>query len=254
MFTKIDTARSYYRETMALMVRSGYRISIETDMGEWKYIMQTAPATTAVSSMFDPAKANFQPGDAFWLRVSNENAETVAIICDRLIETEDFVSFVEDTGMFAAPYERHEIDIRLAGKIGHAGGLWVHPKARKTGLSWVLPRIVRALSVMHWGVDRHCGIILTGLAEAGFASRIYGFSRSWLALSGDSFRPTGKAEGLLVIDINADEIARQQAFELERIVDHGAQNLVDIATIGRERHDKPAVSEPFAARAGVNFG
>lgn len=253
MLNKIDTARSYYRESISLIVRSGYRISIENDMEEWKYIMQTAPATTAISSMFDPAKAKFQPGDAFWLRVSNENAETVAIICDRLIETEDFVGFVEGTGMFAAPYDRHELDSRLAGKIGHAGGLWVHPKARKTGLSWVLPRLVRALSVMHWGVDRHCGIILTGLADAGFANRIYGFSRSWLALSG-AFRPTGKSEGLFVIDIDADEIAGQQALELERIVDYGAQNLVDVATIGRERHYQPAVSEPLAAGAGVNFG
>lgn len=253
MFKRIDTARSYYRETMALIVRSGYRISIENDMGEWKHIMQTAPGTALVSGMFDPAKADFQPGDAFWLRVSNENAETVAIICDRLIETDDFVGFVEDTKMFAAPYERHAMDARLAGKIGHAGGLWVHPKARKTGLSWVLPRIVRALSVMHWGVDRHCGLLQTGIEGAGFASRIYGFSRSWLALSGDAFRPTGKAERLFVIDIDADEIAGQQALELERIVDHGAQNLVDVATIGRERRDQPAVSEPLAARAGVNF-
>ncbi|UUX48729.1 hypothetical protein NUH88_15100 [Nisaea acidiphila] len=253
MLNKIDTARSYYRETMSLLVRSGYRISIENDMGEWKHIMQTAPATTAVSSMFDPAKAEFLPGDAFWLRVSNKNAQTVAIICDRLIETEDFVGFVEGTGMFAAPYERHELGTRLTGKIGHAGGLWVHPKARKTGLSWVLPRLVRALSVMHWGVDRHCGIILTGLANAGFANRIYGFSRSWLALSG-AFRPTGQADGLFVIDINADEIAGQQAFELESIMDNRAQNLVDVATIGRERHHQPAVREPLAAGAGVNFG
>lgn len=254
MTSNIDTARTYYRETMALLVRSGFRISIENDMSIWKHIMQTAPATTLVSSMFDPAEANFLPGDAFWLRVSNMNAETVAIICDRLIETEDFVSFVEGAGMFAAPYARYELDTRLTGRIGHAGGLWVHPKARKTGLSWVLPRIVRALSVMHWGVDRHCGLILTGLADAGFASHIYGFPRSWLAFSGDAFRPTGKAERLFVIDIDSDEIAGQQAFELERIMDNGAQNLVDVATIGRERNDQPAVGEPLTARAGVNFG
>lgn len=250
----IETARSYYREMMALVVRSGYRISIESDMRQWKKIMQTAPGTVGVSTLFDPDKADFSPADAFWLRVSNEQAETVAIICDRLIETTDFVRSVEATGMFAAPFDRHPINATLSGKIGHAGGLWVHPKSRKVGLSWALPRIIRSLSVMHWGVDRHCGIILTGLADAGFGSHIYGFPRGWLALSGNQFRPTGKEERLFVIDIDAAEIAGQQSVELDRLVNHGAENLVDIATIGRKRHDKPAISEPVTAGARMNFG
>lgn len=254
MQTHIETARSYYREMMALIVRSGYRISIENDMRQWKHIMQTGPATVGVSSIFDPDKADYEPADAFWLRVSNEQAETVAIICDRLVQTPDFVDFVEETGMFAAPYIRHPLDATLSGKIGHAGGLWVHPNSRKTGLSWALPRLVRALSVIHWGVDRHCGIILTGLADAGFGNHIYGFPRSWLALSGGDFRPTGKEERLFVIDIDADEIAGQQTFELKRIMDDGAQDLIDVAAIGRKRHDQAAVREPLPADRRMNFG
>lgn len=253
MQSHIETARSYYREMMTLIVRSGYRISIENDMRQWKHIMQTAPAAAGVSSIFDPEKADYQPADAFWLRVSNEQAETVAIICDRLVQTSDFIGFVEETGMFAEPYIRHPLEEKLSGNIGHAGGLWIHPNSRKTGLSWALPRLIRSLSVIHWGVDRHCGIILTGLAKAGFGSHIYGFPRSWLALSGGDFRPTGQEERLFIIDIDASEIARQQTLELERFMDHGAENLVDVAAIGRQRHDQTPVSEPLPARRRMNF-
>ncbi|MEP0478074.1 MULTISPECIES: hypothetical protein [Alphaproteobacteria] len=253
MQAHIETARSFYREMMTLIVRSGYRISIESDMTEWKRIMLGAPATTAVSSMFDPDKADYLPSDAFWLRVSNKNAETIAIICDRIIETDDFVGFVKETGMFAEPCTRHAIKMDLSGKIGHAGGLWVHPKARKTGLSQSLPRLVRALSVIHWGVDRHCGIILSGLHDKGFGAGVYGFEREWLGLSGD-FRLTGKADRIYFIDINAEEIARQQALELDCLMNHGTKNLVDFSAICGQGHDQAAVSVPLTNRARMNLG
>ena len=83
---------------------------------------------------------------------------------------------------YAEPTESQRIELvrdlpfgRFTGRIGCAGGLWVHPRARKQGLSWLLPRLVRSYSIQFWDVDRHCAVVVESTRSSGLVEKAYGF-------------------------------------------------------------------------------
>lgn len=250
-------AQRYMTESIGLVRRSGYQMSLNFDMAGWAALMRSAPKITIVSPTFDPEQSDLRPGEAFWLQVCDELG-AAACIADRLLVTDDFVRSEVATGRiwYARPTEEDRPGLsdtvpvgRFGGRVGHAGGLWVHPRRRKDGLSWLLPRFMRALSIFYWDVDRHCGMAFAGLHDSGLSARAYGFPESHVMIEGHY--PPMKADArVFLLHIDRDQIVSQFEDDLARMTD-GEPTLHDVATIVTNQVQKPAPSVAVAQAGAI---
>ena len=256
MATHIELAQRYLTESIALLQRSGYRLSLNFDLGGWATLLRSAPKIGIVNPTFDPAHSALKPNEAFWLQL-NDDVGVAACIADRLFVTDDFVGGELASGRlwYAAPADADRPALlpgvplgRFTGRVGHAGGLWVHPRRRKDGLSWLLPRPVRALSIINWSVDRHCGLVFEGIHDSGLSAQAYGFPESHVVVE-CYFPPTRSDARVFVIHIDLEQIAAQFEDDLGRMTDGNCQ-MRDVATIVGQRVHEPMVGARVVKMGG----
>ncbi len=214
MTNHLELAQRYMTESIGLLQRSGYRLSLNFDLSGWAALLRAAPKIGIVNPTFDPSSSDLRPNEALWLQV-NDDAGVAACVADRLFVTDDFVGCELASGRlwYARPGDDDRPELlptapigRYAGRIGYAGGLWIHPRRRKDGLSWLLPRLVRALSIINWSVDRHCGLVFEGIHDSGLSAQAYGFPESHMVVEG-YFPPVRGTARVFVIHIDRDQIA-----------------------------------------------
>ena len=93
----------------------------------------------------------------------------------------------------------------ISGRVGHEGGLWIHPEFRKQGLSVILPHLNRAFCLREWDVDWQTGIVHRGIAERGLARYAYGFPH--LVQCSTGYLPvTGKVDPLYLVYLSKAEL------------------------------------------------
>ncbi|MBU0726217.1 MAG: hypothetical protein KJ904_06250 [Alphaproteobacteria bacterium] len=197
--------------------RLGLSLTVETDMSAWVQVMRNAPKMSAVNPTFDPSQSHLHPGNSFWLRVT-DNGETIACISNRLFITEDYISLKRSLRLW---YDLKPVLIRepinvvigdhvphISGRVGHHGGLWVHPDWRGHGLAGLLPRLTRALSMRHFDVDWHCGIALKPIAARGLPLKAYGYPHMDLCIDG-YFPVTDQQEEIYMGWITRPEMLKQ---------------------------------------------
>jgi len=256
MTSHLELAQRYMTESIGLLQRSGYRLSLNFDLAGWAALLRSAPRIGIVNPTFDPAHSDLKPNEAFWLQL-NDDVGIAACIADRLFITDDFVAGELATGRvwYARPGDGDQPELlpgaplgRYTGRVGHAGGLWVHPRRRKDGLSWLLPRLVRALSIMNWSVDRHCGLVFEGIHDSGLSAHAYGFPESHMVVEG-YFPPVRGTARVFVIHIDRDQIAEQFEADLVRMTDGDCQ-MRDVATIVGQRVHEPVVRPRVAQMGG----
>lgn len=247
MTNHLELAQRYMTESIGLLQRSGYRLSLIFDLSGWAALLRAAPKIGIVNPTFDPAHSDLKPNEAFWLQL-NDDSGVAACIADRLFVTDDFISREIATGhvWYAHPGGGDQPEMlptapfgRYGGRVGHAGGLWVHPRRRKDGLSWLLPRLVRALSIINWSVDRHCGLVFEGIHDSGLSAQAYGFPESHMIVEG-YFPPVRGDARVFVIHIDREQIAAQFEEDLIRMTDGDCQ-MRDVATIVGQRVHEPVV-------------
>ncbi|MCH2393135.1 hypothetical protein [Oceanibaculum sp.] len=215
-YDNIQAVISLYLDSLEGM---GLELTVETDMAGWADVMRSAPKMSAVNPTFDPDKSYLHPGNSFWIRLRHDD-ETVACIANRLFVTEDYIGLKRSLRLW---YDLKPVLIRepmalmlpedvphISGRIGHHGGLWVHPDWRGNGLAGTLPRLTRALSMRHFDVDWHCGIALKPIADRGLPLKAYGYPHMDLCLEG-FFPVTGKYEQIYMGWITRPEILKQFA-------------------------------------------
>lgn len=256
MANHLELAQRYMTESIGLLQRSGYRMSLNFDLSGWAALLRAAPKIGIVNPTFDPASSDLKPNEAFWLQLNDEYG-VAACIADRLFVTDDFVTgeigsghlWYAHPGADDRPTLLPEAPVgRYSGRVGHAGGLWVHPRRRKDGLSWLLPRLVRALSIINWSVDRHCGMVFEGIHDSGLSAQAYGFPESHVVVEG-YFPPTRADARVFVIHIDREQIAAQFEEDLVRMTDGHCQ-MRDVATIVGQRVQQPMVSARVAQMGG----
>lgn len=256
MASHLELAQRYMTESIGLLQRSGYRLSLNFDLSGWAALLRSAPKIGIVNPTFDPAHSDLRANEAFWLQL-NDEVGVAACIADRLFRTDDFVANELATGRvwYASPGEgaRPELlpDVplgRYTGRVGHAGGLWVHPRRRKDGLSWILPRLVRALSIINWSVDRHCGLVFEGIHDSGLSAQAYGFPELHAVVEG-YFPPTRADARVFVIHIDLDQIVAQFEDDLVRMTDRHCE-MRDVATIVGQRVHQPMVGAGVVQMGG----
>ena len=244
---------AYVAASVDLLKRSGFNVVLRTDLAAWRSVVMNGGYKT--NPTFDPDLNALGGANAFWLHVSTSEATTVACIANRVFATSDYVEVIENGTLW---YEHPPASVarmrfllphlrgRIRGAIGHHGGLWVDPLYRGQGLSWILPRLTRALSILRWDVDWHCGMVFGSLRDRGVPSDNYGYSAVELCIDG-YFPPTDSDERLFMTMIGRYDMNLQIARDLDLMELHADKQVVDFAPIARKRQDQPFVATPGAA-------
>ncbi|WP_341893779.1 hypothetical protein [Ferrovibrio terrae] len=194
------TADSYISTILGEISSRGLRIDQDPDLTRWRAAITAAPGNLGANISFDPAHHDLDPGGPhYWLRVTEMDGAAKgrmsACIAFRLIETGKggWMEWLASGRLFSSrlpplgrPRLVHPADLNWRGRIGHHGGLWVHPERRGENLPYLLTHLIRALSVQRYDVDHHCGLVFDDLRN----SRIplsrdgYGYTRVVLSLVG----------------------------------------------------------------------
>lgn len=177
--------QDYVDLVLGHLTQNGLEMRVRTNFDDWISLIRTAAARSFINPTFDPAHSILSPSNSFWLEVTR-GRETVACIANRLFETDDYYDLMRTwrlwfdrmpvLGMRRVQFVLPPGMPAIRGRIGHHGALWVHPTVRKLGLSTWLPRLTRALSLRHFKVDWHCGIVKQSLADHGLPIAGYGYT------------------------------------------------------------------------------
>jgi len=180
--SKPDLVQDYIDFTLEWLQDRGYSLTIDAYMGTWVKATKAA-GSTFVNPAFDPEHSRLSPKDSFWLDI-RLGSHTIATSAARLFVTDDYLALKRTMKLW---YEKPSPDFAelaisqppdtpvIQGRVGHEGGLWVHPAHRKRGLSVLLPHLNRALCLREWEIDWQTGIAMKGIGECGIAERAYGF-------------------------------------------------------------------------------
>lgn len=164
------------------MVEIGISVSIETDFEEFARLRKSVGDGGCYPSV-DP-KLSRLDRDAFWLRVTDRDDALLALYAERIYRCDDFLDLMRSERVwFDRGLRVVSPDYRLlegvfdafGGVVGHGCGLWVHPLARRHGLSAFLPDYQRALAVRNFALDWQTCLVFEHLAQ--HTRKAYGYSQ-----------------------------------------------------------------------------
>jgi hypothetical protein len=215
-------------------------MAIEPDVAGWASHMRVAPATKGVNPTFDPTFSEVDRRNSFWVNIMHKG-ETIACGAGRLFETDDYLELKRSLRLW---FDREPVPFRerlslivperepyIAGRVGHEGGLWVHPNHRKRGLSMLIPRMVRAISLGRFAVDWQCGVNFDDLTKSGLPMSAYGFPHCVPCIDG-YFPPTGRQERMHMVYMSRLELLAIQRETIVRLRADRYEQPVDAALAG----------------------
>jgi hypothetical protein len=219
----------------------GLEAEFSVDMSEWVDTIRSAPKNGGVNPAYDPAHSDLSASNSFWIRLFEPDSErTVACIANRIYETDDFLDLWRTQRLWYSRGPREVIELvvpadmpGIAGRVGHHGGLWIHPDWRKHGLSGYLTKLTRCASLRQFEVDWHCGSVFAAIAEKGLPTAPetgYGYPHMVLAIDG-WFPATQRHERFYMPWISRPEMLEQLGAELERLIGHRDQQPVRLAVL-----------------------
>jgi len=208
-----DIVQDFIEFSLEWLQGRRYTLSIDVDMAAWARVMAGAMSAKAVNPTFDPAVNRLTPHNSFWLDV-REGSHTVATMAARLFLTDDYLELKRSMRLWRDEPEPELGELALSvpegmplisGRVGHEGGLWVHPEHRKRGLSVVLPHLIRALSMRQWSIDWQTGVTRRAIGECGIAKWAYGMPHQEPLFEG-YFPITGANDRLFIAYMSRDEL------------------------------------------------
>jgi GNAT superfamily N-acetyltransferase len=213
------------------------QLAIEPDVAGWAAHMHRAPATKGVNPTFDPAFCAVDRRNSFWVNITHEG-RTIACGAGRLFETDDYLELKRSLRLW---FDRAPVPFRerltlivpedvpfIAGRVGHEGGLWVHPAHRKCGLSFLIPRLVRAICLGRFAVEWQCGVNFDDLTRSGLPTSTYGFPHCVPCIDG-FFPPTGRHERMHMVYMSRAELLAIQRETIIRLRADRYEQPVDAA-------------------------
>lgn len=201
----------------------GYFLAIDDDMtGLQKYLTETGAYP---NPSFDPI-AHDLSANAFWLRVEDSNGRIVASHAERIFKCRDFVTELVETDKIwfengvddrAKPW-RTEIaypPAKIQGTVGYAGGMFIQPEHRGSGLALFLPYLSRSLCLRNFKTDWHTGLIHLNIASSPVPKERYGYPRTARIFDGRCPRTVGNFKEVHLCWIDRPE-SIQKLYELPR--------------------------------------
>lgn len=178
----------------------GLDVFVETNFNDYNKLRRELSPDTVQNPTFDPEHSNVSFHNAFWLRAVETNGDTVAMVAQRVLDTENFLEDLKKLRLWhdrpATPpgvlnVDGCEFARTMSGRVGHAGGLWIDPSFRKKNLSGILDHLGRGLLLKNFWFDYITGIISPELAATGIWAKQYGWESVDGKLSFDFFHPGG---------------------------------------------------------------
>jgi hypothetical protein len=176
---------------------------------------------------FDPAVNDLRDA-GFWLRIVDENGDTVASHAQRIFITADFHELLVSGRLWytnglvmlpgQVPPQIERSSMLISGVVAHAGGLWVNPVYRKKGLSMFLPFLSRSLCLRNYDTDFYTALILSTMATSRIPTADYGYPHVEWCMRG-WFPPTRRNEE----DVHLCYMTRAETLErFRRLPEHPA--------------------------------
>lgn len=139
----------------------GLSVSTEDDMNAWKRVVDRAGI--GCDGALDPDLNNLVSGAAFWLKLTNQAGDIVAVQANRFIEAQDYINeWIRPQRMFGSKkpsLHLRELELcpnnfpSFSGRLHYGGGGWVHPDLRGQRIAGLMSRICRALALRHYLTD-----------------------------------------------------------------------------------------------------
>jgi hypothetical protein len=179
--------------------RRALTLEVDSDLSNWVSLMKKAPGRLVIASTHDPSHSYVHPGNSFWIiirerdqgfadRLLRRERPVVACLCHRVIQTENIGEEIRTHRLF---FDRKPIlDYRpvnvvlddtapvIGGKVGLAGGFWVHPKHRGSKLSNIVSRVTRVLSLRHFDIDWSISLVRDTPRRKAMIHNTYGLAHS----------------------------------------------------------------------------
>lgn len=178
-----DPVQEFIDFSLSWLEQHRYSATIDVDMAGWVDVMTAAVTAASVNPTFNPLFNRLSPNNSFWIDIK-EGSHTIAAMAVRYFENADYLALKRSTRLWFDPPRPEDTELALTlphdmpiirGRVGHEGGLWVHPLHRKRGLSVILPHLVRALCFRQWDVEWETGLVLRSIGASGIAKWAYGF-------------------------------------------------------------------------------
>lgn len=252
--TFIDNAR-------AELDKRKLTLEVDSDLSKWVSLITRAPGHTVIASTHDPQRSYVHPGNSFWIiirerdrrlidRVLRRDHPVVACLCHRVITTHDIADEVRTHRLF---FDRKPIlDYRpvnvviedsapvIGGKVGLAGGFWVHPRYRGSKLSNIVSRVTRVLSLRHFDIDWSISLVRDTPRRKAMIHNTYGLAHS-TSITRGYYPPYGYDLDMQMSYMHRDEILDQVRSENAATEAGDAQNAAD-----------QSMTEPAALRSSVH--
>jgi len=250
--TFIDRAR-------AELDRRKLTLEVDSDLSKWVNLIRYAPGKTVIASTHDPSKSYVHPGNAFWVivrerdrrlidRLLRRDRPVVACLCHRVIQTANIADEVRTHRLF---FDRQPIlDYRpvniaiedntpiIGGKVGLAGGFWVHPRYRGSKLSNIVSRVTRVLSLRHFDIDWSISLVRDTPRRKAMIHNTYGLAHS-TSITRGYYPPYGYDLDMQMSYMHRDEMLGQVRTE----------NAAAMVEAGEDQPAALALQEPAPRRS-----
>jgi len=172
----------------SLALEEGMELTIGTDFETYAELRRYQDGRGPVSAMFDPAVADVNEMNGFWVLGRNAAGDIVHTQAVRSFDMNDeatarrfygnldsYFSKVHDADALGArcafPMMRQRIQ---GGKVCYHGEIWLSREYRGRGLSALLPHLLMALAFVRWAPVYMFGLVPAKLASCGIACQ-YGY-------------------------------------------------------------------------------
>lgn len=252
----VRTPQAFINACFTLLWKSGYSATIDMDLRGWVKFLKSVNPNGLVNAAFNPEYHRLEPDNSFWVAIRRQSdGEIVACICDRLIESDDYLEEQRSMRLYYGDHvaELGAEPLELAqprsafpdvqGKIGHHGGLWVAETERHNGLAWLLCRLTRAMTLERWpDTGWHCGNTLGHVEKRGLPKNTYGYTGCDLMYDG-WFHLTNQHQKVFMTSINQTDMMAQIAEDLLLVEMHAKEQVRDVVRAARERQsDAPVLA------------
>jgi hypothetical protein len=208
---KTDVVQSLVDFSLAWLEDRNYSLVVDVDMGRWSSVAIAALGSDAINPTFNPRINALTAKNCFWLDI-RAGSSTIAAMAARLFVTEDYMELKRSMRLWRDSPPPGELaimqcrDVQLIrGRVGHEGGLWIHPDHRKRGLSTILPHLMRALCLRQWNIDWQTGVTRGAIGDCGIAVWAYGMKHVDVCFEG-YFPITKSYDRLSIAYMSRDEI------------------------------------------------
>lgn len=224
-----------FKAVESMLERSGYGLAIGVIDQAFLEFQLHAAKKRYPNPEFDPTLHDLDDGNSFWVRLTDREGSTVAVVAGRRCEIDGLLRVCEsyelwygDKIRFSEPLEivyRQE-DRLPRGLCAYDGAMWIRPDHRTRGLPWALGRLSRLTSIRRWEPEWIFGFAFEHVTGSRLLTAYYGYPYHALFATGFKFpghpdhslhlATMTRAEALLGVAADLEELTARPDLVFDR--------------------------------------